>query len=76
MQEEVLERAKRGKEKAAREAKESQGIPVKSTTRNASVMNSTTNSSAAGVSTTIVTPINKDSGSRNDDSVIGVSNNI
>uniref|UniRef100_A0A7N0UIX7 Uncharacterized protein n=1 Tax=Kalanchoe fedtschenkoi TaxID=63787 RepID=A0A7N0UIX7_KALFE len=75
-QEEVLERAKRAKETAAREAKELQGLPVKSTTTNASVVKSTTYSAAAGTSATIVTPNNKDSGSNENDPVIGVSNNV
>ncbi|CAM8995462.1 unnamed protein product [Rhodiola kirilowii] len=75
-QDEVLERAKRAKEKAAREAKESQGLPVKSTTTNTPVITATYTNSPAGPSTSIVTPNEKDSGSGKDDPVIGVSNNL
>lgn len=62
MQEEVLERAKRAKEKAARETMEAQGIVAKSTTTK--TMSSVTNGLASGPSHSInngITPASSSS---------------
>lgn len=58
MQEEVLEKAKRAKEKAAREAVEAQGIVTKSTTLKTTPV---TNSVVSAPTTTYVRPVDQPS---------------
>lgn len=70
MQEEVLEKARRAKEKAAREAMEAQGLIPKSSTPNIAPV---TNGVAAQ-SDTRVEPATTKPGLTNEDPLVGLSN--